>query len=150
MMNQEEFEKGLRELKEQRNTALSGIDYLLGDVRQRRALLQREYEALQSRRTMLTVERLGLERQRGELSRKWSLKIQAYIEENGTTARKLEEVSDWCIINELRHRGFKGQLENEGKENTFLENLNAKLNGKESTPPTSLDTEQQHEEGSVA
>ena len=43
--------------------------------------------------------------------------------------RELENVSEWAIANELRHRGFSGTLINPDKEQEFMSNLNAKLNG---------------------
>lgn len=140
-MTQEEFEKGLSELKEAKRCALAGIDYLLDDVQKRTQMVKREMSELTKRQAMIRLERAGLERQRQQVSSVWKDKIKKFLEENQSYASKLEEVSDWCLLRELSRRGFRGTFENESKTEAFMQSANCLLN--RVTPPTSSD--EQHE-----
>lgn len=140
-MTQEEFKKGLIELKEARRIALSSIDYLLDDVNRRHQMLKHEISELHKRQAMIRMERSGLERKHAQVNNLWKDKIKAYYDANVSTSSKLEDVSDWCIVEELHRRGYRADLQNSERDAEWLQNLNNKLN--RVTPPTSSD--EQHE-----
>ena len=59
----------------------------------------------------------------------WGETIRKFWNENYTTSRELENVSEWALAAELRHRGYGGTLTNADKPDDFMETLNHKLNG---------------------
>ena len=53
--------------------------------------------------------------------------INQFMRDNMTDERKLADVSDWCLVNELVARGFGGTLTNDEKGVDFMAHLNEKL-----------------------
>ena len=122
-MTQVEFENEMRNLRVQKGIELNVIAKMQGEVKE----LNAEREKLNQQRLMLGQTRLTKEQE-------WGKRIKDFYDQHYTTTRELENVSEWAIVNELRHRGFNGTLINPVKDEEFMSNLNAKLNG-------SLDTD---------
>ena len=128
-MTQIEFENELRELRCQKGAAISAIAMMQGEVKEEISAIDRQIKDLRTRREKLNQQRIVLGNQRFAIEKEWGEKIRKFFDENYTTSRELEQVSEWALAAELRHRGYSGHLDNPDKEPEFLDNLNAKLNG---------------------
>ena len=129
-MTQVEFENQMRELRVQKGVELTVIAKMQGEVKEEIAAIDRKVKELRAEREKLNQQRIMISNRRFDLEREWGEKIKKFFDENFTTTRELENVSDWTLANELRHRGYFGELQHMDKEGEFMENLNAKLNGK--------------------
>ena len=128
-MTQIEFENQMRELRTQKGAALTAIARLQGEVKDDMEAIDRQIHELKERKAKLNQQRIALSDRRFALEQEWGKRIKDFQDANFTTTRELENVSEWAIANELRHRGFSGMLINPYKEQEFMSNLNAKLNG---------------------
>ena len=128
-MTQIEFEAQLRELRCQKGAEIAAIAKMQGEVKEEIAAIDRQVKELRARREKLNHERIMVSNRRYALEAEWGERIRAFFKENYTTTRELENVSEWALAAELRHRGYSGQLLNPEKEQEFMSNLNAKLNG---------------------
>ena len=128
-MTQIEFENQMRELRTQKGAALTAIARLQGEVKDDMEAIDRQIHELKERKAKLNQQRIALSDRRFALEQEWGKRIKDFQDANFTTTRELENVSEWAIANELRHRGFSGTLINPDKEQEFMSNLNAKLNG---------------------
>lgn len=128
-MTQIEFENELRELRCQKGAAISAIAMMQGEVKEEISAIDRQIKDLRTRREKLNQQRIVLGNQRFAIEKEWGEKIRKFFDENYTTSRELEQVSEWSLAAELRHRGYTGQLINPEKEEEFMMNLNGKLNG---------------------
>lgn len=128
-MTQIEFENELRELRCQKGAAISAIAMMQGEVKEEISAIDRQIKDLRTRREKLNQQRIVLGNQRFAIEKEWGEKIRKFFDENYTTSRELEQVSEWALAAELRRRGYNGHLDNPDKEPEFLDNLNAKLNG---------------------
>ena len=128
-MTQIEFENQMRELRTQKGAALTAIARLQGEVKDDMEAIDRQIHELKERKAKLNQQRIALSDRRFALEQEWGKRIKDFYDQHYTTTRELENVSEWAIANELRHRGFSGTLINPDKEQEFMSNLNAKLNG---------------------
>lgn len=128
-MTQIEFENQMRELRVQKGAALTSIARLQGEVKDDMEAIDRQIHELKERKAKLNQQRIALSDRRFALEQEWGKRIKDFQDANFNTTRELENVSEWAIANELRHRGFSGTLINPEKEQEFMSNLNAKLNG---------------------
>ena len=128
-MTQIEFENQMRELRTQKGAELTAIAKMQGEVKEEIAAIDRQVKELRAKREKLNQQRIMIANRRFDLEREWGAKIKKFYDENYTTSRELENVSEWALANELRHRGYSGTLINPDKEQEFMTNLNAKLNG---------------------
>lgn len=128
-MTQIEFENQMRELRVQKGAALTAIARLQGEVKDDMEAIDRQIHELKERKAKLNQQRIALSDRRFALEQEWGKRIKDFQDANFNTTRELENVSEWAIANELRHRGFSGTLINPEKEQEFMSNLNAKLNG---------------------
>lgn len=128
-MTQIEFENQMRELRVKKGAALTAIARLQGEVKDDMEAIDRQIHELKERKAKLNQQRIALSDRRFALEQEWGKRIKDFQDANFNTTRELENVSEWAIANELRHRGFSGTLINPEKEQEFMSNLNAKLNG---------------------
>lgn len=128
-MTQIEFENQMRELRTQKGAELNAIAKMQGEVKEEIAAIDRQVKELRAKREKLNQQRIMFANRRFDLEREWGAKIKKFYDENYTTSRELENVSEWALANELRHRGYTGQLINPEKDEEFMMNLNGKLNG---------------------
>lgn len=128
-MTQIEFENQMRELRVKKCAALTAIARLQGEVKDDMEAIDRQIHELKERKAKLNQQRIALSDRRFALEQEWGKRIKDFQDANFNTTRELENVSEWAIANELRHRGFSGTLINPEKEQEFMSNLNAKLNG---------------------
>lgn len=119
----------MRELRVQKGAALTAIARLQGEVKDDMEAIDRQIHELKERKAKLNQQRIALSDRRFALEQEWGKRIKDFYDQHYTTTRELENVSEWAIANELRHRGFSGTLINPEKEQEFMSNLNAKLNG---------------------
>ena len=128
-MTQIEFENQMRELRTQKSAELTAIAKVQGEIKEEIAAIDRQVKELRAKREKLNQQRIMIANRRFDLEQEWCEKIKKFYDENYTTSRELENVSEWALANELRHRGFTGQLINPEKDEEFMMNLNGKLNG---------------------
>lgn len=128
-MTQIEFESELRELCCQKGAAIKAIAQMQGEVKEEIAAIDRQIKDLKAKREKLNYERITISLCREKLEADWGQRIRQSFRDNYTTSRELENVSEWALAKELRHRGYSGQLLNPEKESEFMQKLNAKLNG---------------------
>lgn len=128
-MTQIEFENQMRELRTQKSAELTAIAKVQGEVKEEIAAIDRQVKELRAKREKLNQQRIMIANRRFDLEQEWCEKIKKFYDENFTTSRELENVSEWALANELRHRGYTGQLINPEKDEEFMMNLNGKLNG---------------------
>ncbi len=128
-MTQIEFENQMRELRVKKGAALTAIARLQGDVKEQIAAIDRKVKELKAEREKLNQQRIALSDRRFALEQEWGKRIKDFFDQNYTTSRELENVSEWALANELRPRGYTGQLINPEKDEEFMMNLNGKLNG---------------------
>ena len=128
-MTQIEFENQMRELRTQKGAELTAIAKMHGEVKEEIAAIDRQVKELLAKREKLNQQRIIFANRRFDLEREWGEKIKKFYDENYTTSRELENVSEWALASELRHRGYTGQLINPEKAEEFMMNLNGKLNG---------------------
>ena len=128
-MTQIEFENQMRELRTQKGAALTAIARLQGEVKDDMEAIDRQIHELKERKAKLNQQRIALSDRRFALEQEWGKRIKDFQDANFTTTRELENISEWTLANELRKRGYSGTLINPDKEQEFMSNLNAKLNG---------------------
>ena len=128
-MTQIEFENQMRELRTQKGAELNAIAKMQGEVKEEIAAIDRQVKELRAKREKLNQQRIMIANRRFDMEQEWGKRIKDFYDQHYTTTRELENVSEWAIANELRHRGFSGTLINPDKEQEFMSNLNAKLNG---------------------
>lgn len=128
-MTQIEFENQMRELRTQKSAELKAIAKMQGEVKEEIAAIDRQVKELKAKREKLNQQRIMIANRRLDMEQKWSKRIKDFFDQNYTTSRELENVSEWALANELRHRGYTGQLINSDKDEDFMMKLNGKLNG---------------------
>jgi len=128
-MTQIEFENQMRELRTQKGAALTAIARLQGEVKDDMEAIDRQIHELKERKAKLNQQRIALSDRRFALEQEWGKRIKDFQDANFTTTRELENISEWTLAKELRKRGYSGTLINPDKEQEFMSNLNAKLNG---------------------
>ena len=128
-MTQIEFENQMRALRTQKGAELNAIVKMQGEVKEEISAIDRQVKELRAKREKLNQQRIIISNHRFDLEREWGGIIKKFYDDNYTTSRELQNVSDWALANELRHRGYTGQLINPEKDEEFMMNLNGKLNG---------------------
>ena len=128
-MTQIEFENQMRELRTQKGAELTAIAKMQGEVKEEIAAIDRQVKELRAKREKLNQQRIMIANRRFDMEQEWGKRIKDFFDQNYTTSRELENVSEWALANELRHRGYSGQLINPEKAEEFMMNLNGKLNG---------------------
>ena len=128
-MTQVEFENQLRELNGQKAQVMNMYALMQNEVKEEIAEKNRQIHELSEQVQRLKVQRAGLNERRLKAEREWGDKIRKFTSENFSETRALDDVSEWSLAAELRHRGYTGQLINPEKGEEFMMNLNGKLNG---------------------
>lgn len=128
-MTQIEFENQMRELRTQKGAELTAIAKMQGEVKEEIAAIDRQIHELKERKAKFNQQRIALSDRRFALEQEWGKRIKDFFDRNYTTSRELENVSEWALANELRHRGYTGQLINPEKDEEFMMKINGKLNG---------------------
>ena len=128
-MTQIEFENQMRELRTQKGAEMKAIAKMQGEVKEEIAAIDRQVKELRAKREKLNQQRIMIANRRFDMEQEWGKRIKDFFDQNYTTSRELENVSEWALANELRHRGYTGQLINPEKDEEFMMNINGKLNG---------------------
>ena len=103
--------------------------------------IDRQIYGLKERKSKLNQHRHALRDSRLALEQEWVKRIKEFHDDNFSTSRELENISEWTLAKELRKRGYSGTLINPDKEPDFIEHLNQKLNGQEGEADGSQDKE---------
>lgn len=136
-MTQSEFENGMRELRQKHYQQVAEVQRQQNEVKEEIANLGRNINEMQARKKKLEQQRIYLGMIRHDADTKYNLEVQKFRDENWSETRKLEEVSDWALVNELISRGYHGELKNEQKDADWLAGIAAKFAGAYITPPQS-------------
>lgn len=148
-MKQEEFQMELKAIKEKRNEQVAELLNLKAETEQDLLHAKMERAEQDKRCARLLLQIKGINKQIDTICTRTYKKLQDFVNANEGHGRKLEDVSDWCLVNELKSRGYYADdLKNDERDADWLKPIADKF--RNITPPTSLDTEQQHEEGSAA
>ena len=136
VMKQTEFEQKLIELKSKDRELLKSLRVQQVELKEEIANIGRQIHDLfvcrKKKEQML--HGINLQIMKVETDRREA--INAFKQENWSEERKLSEVSDWCLVNELVARGFSGTITNDEKDPEFMTNLSKKFaSGKFITPP---------------
>ena len=133
-MKQTEFELKLIELKAKWNTRIAEHKRVANSIKEERINLGREIAEKEKKRSMLRQQEHTYFMQVSKMEQEAREEISKFKNENYSDSRKLEEVSDVCLIKELVARGFTGEVNHKEKTAEFLSMLNGKL--RDNTPPT--------------
>ena len=128
-MKQEEFETQLKELRSEKERAVGHIALMQSDIEGELAGKRKVMNEFATHIQKLKEQKYLYAKRRMEVETEWNEKIRRFKKENFTQTRKLEEVSDWALVNELRHRGYGGQLTNADRDEEWLQELMCKFNG---------------------
>lgn len=115
-------------MKAQRKEAIQQLIKMQLEAKEEGASLKRQIGQLCAQKEKLNQQMAYLGTKRIEVEKSWREKIKKFYEENHTQTRKLEEVSDWALVNELLKRGYTGELHSKSKPESYLTEINQKLN----------------------
>ena len=125
----------MRQMRVAKGTAVHVVEVEQNELKDQIAGYGRRVNELLLEKKRLEQKRHALHLLRMEIEHKENVKIAKFIEENKTDERKLSDVSDYCLVNELAARGFTGRLDNEAKSPDLMAGLNFRLGGEYITPP---------------
>ena len=124
-MKQVEFDERIREMRKEMQKERKGLKPMIEELNIRINELGAQSHRLVVEQKMLRVQRAALTKRMNDIEEKWSKRMSEFRKDNpyGELESKLEDVSDFCIINELVRRGFHGTIDNEGKTADFMETV---------------------------
>lgn len=126
-MKQIEFEDALRQIKEEYKKETAGIRRQIDELQVQIDSLGHSAHEILTKRKGLQQQKSALNIMLNNMAEKHREKVTKFREESWTQERKLSEVSDYCLVNELVSRGFSGTIRHDGKDEEFIKNLNAKF-----------------------
>ena len=146
-MKQIDFEDAMRQMKDDHRKQ---VDAIIEQVNDLDVIInnmgQTAHEILVERGKMVQ-KRKALNTYKDELCRRNADKVMKFRKENWTSERKLSEVSDCCLVNELAARGFHGTIEHEDRPEDFMQVISKVFAG---GGGISSDAEEQHDTEQVA
>ena len=136
-MKQTEVETKLIEVKSKWADKIAEFKGVVNDIEERRVNLGREIAEKHREHSMLRQQVHLINTQIMKMEQERAKELAAFKSEHYSEERKLSEVSDWCLVNELVARGFTGDINHADKEVDFMAHLKAKFSGdKYITPPS--------------
>jgi hypothetical protein len=79
------------------------------------------------RQARLNQERKMYGRYYNEIAETHNKAIRQFAKDNEDCTRALADVSDWALFNELRARGYRGNVQNTARDDEFMETINNKI-----------------------
>ncbi|MBR1500176.1 MAG: hypothetical protein IJ615_11235 [Bacteroidaceae bacterium] len=130
-MTQIEFEEQKRELHIQFAQERNQIGLWQAENKQEIAEAKKRLAEVKGLLSKLEAQKQMLAQRRLDCQTKWGERINKFRRENFSTSRELQNISDFGLVNELRKRGWRGQLGSEavGMSQEHIDKVNAKLNG---------------------
>lgn len=93
-MTQIEFENQMRELRTQKGAELTAIAKMQGEVKEEIAAIDRQVKDLRAKREKLNQQRIMIANRRFDMEQEWGKRIKDFFDQNYTTSRELENVSE--------------------------------------------------------
>ena len=122
-MKQTEVETKLIEIKSKWAARIAELRNAVNGIKEERVNLGREiaekckeHKRLKQHEHLYNSQIMKLEYERNE-------EVTQFKKEHYSQERKLSEVSDYCLINELVARGFTGTINHDEKPVDFMQNL---------------------------
>lgn len=140
-MKQMDYDNALSELKEKKNAPIRELRKVQQELKEEADNLGRTTHEMLARMKKLKSQARAIGIRIMEMEGDASREIRRFKDENQTSERKLSEVSDWALINELKARGYYGTIEHDERDAEWMQNFQSKfLKG---TPPSLEDVEPQ-------
>lgn len=111
----------MRQMKEDHRKQVEVIDEQIKDLDVTINNMGQTAHNILTERGKLVQKRKALNMYKDELCSRHKDRLKKFRDENWTQERKLSEVSDYCLVNELVARGFQGTIEHEGKAEDFMQ-----------------------------
>ena len=130
-MKQIEFDERIREMRKERNKELSGLRPMVQELDIKIHELGSQSHRIVVEQKMLKVQRSAMCKRLNEIEEKWNKRMGEFRDANpyDKLESKLEDVSDFCLINELVRRGFYGTIDNDTKSAEAMELLKRRFYG---------------------
>lgn len=128
-MKQTEVETKLVEIKSKWASKINELASLKNDIKEQRMNLGREIAEKQKELKRLYQQEHFYGMQVYEMQAKRHDEVSKFKKEHYSGERKLGEVSDWCLVNELVARGFTGTINNDAKPDDFMQGLQKRFAG---------------------
>lgn len=119
-MNQKEFEQGIKEIRSKYQPIIKGLELQQKELRHELSGLHKQQNDLEQK-----LQRVGI--MRIEMESKQRDGVEKFRKENFTVKRNLEDMSDWALVNEMKKRGYYGDLHNEQRDADWLAGIAAKF-----------------------
>lgn len=144
IMYQTEFEQGIKDIRSKYQPIIKGLELQQKELKHELSGLVKQASDLRQKLQRVGIMRIEMEsKQRDEVAK--------FTKENFTIKRNMEDVSDWALVNEMKKRGYYGDLHNEEKDADWLAGIAAKFADRYVTPPNVAElVEQQLDEENVA
>lgn len=126
-MKQTEVETKLIEIKSKFAARIAELRNAVNGIKEERVNLGREMAEKNKEHKRLKQQEHFFNSQIMKLEHELHEEVTQFKKEHYSQERKLSEVSDWCLVNELVSRGFYGTIRHEDKDSEFMENLQHKF-----------------------
>jgi hypothetical protein len=126
-MTQMEMQSKLRDMRAQRDNELAPIRKRIETINEEYAQLKVQKADIIERQARLNQERKMYGRYYNEIAETHNKAIRQFAKDNEDCTRALADVSDWALFNELRARGYRGNVQNTARDDEFMETINNKI-----------------------
>jgi hypothetical protein len=126
-MTQMEMQSKLRDMRAQRDNELAPIRKRIETINEEYAQLKVQKADIIERQARLNQERKMYGRYYNEIAETHNKAIRQFAKDNEDCTRALADVSDWALFNELRARGYRGNVQNTERDDEFMESINNKI-----------------------
>jgi hypothetical protein len=126
-MKQMELQSKLRDMRAQRDNELAPIRKRIETINEEYAQLKVQKADIIERQARLNQERKMYGRYYNEIAETHNKAIRQFAKDNEDCTRALADVSDWALFNELRARGYRGNVQNTARDDEFMETINNKI-----------------------
>jgi hypothetical protein len=126
-MTQMEMQSKLRDMRAQRDNELAPIRKRIETTNEEYAQLKVQKADIIERQARLNQERKMYGRYYNEIAETHNKAIRQFAKDNEDCTRALADVSDWALFNELRARGYRGNVQNTARDDEFMETINNKI-----------------------
>lgn len=128
-MKQIEAETKIVEIKSKWASKINELTSAKNDIKEQRVNLSREIAEKQKEHKRLQQQEHFYNTKIDEMYIKRNEELSKFKSDMYTNERKLSEVSDFCLVNELVARGFSGDINHSEKSDDFMAHLKAKFAG---------------------
>ena len=112
-MNQIEFEKQVREMRQQKAQELNPLQLMAAELKEEIAAKNRQIHELQEQLQKLKAQKAALNERQIRITQKWGGQIQNFIKKYQQEAEhSWDNISTYTIVKQLRKRGWEGDIYN--------------------------------------